>query len=69
MDLRVFGSVHLIYLAITISLSIFGLVCAKKFAKSEKSQTIVLKISISYICFCYGRKERNIFSFKEVFWF
>ena len=37
MNLNVFGSVHLIYLAITITLSVIGLFCAKKFAKSDKS--------------------------------
>ena len=43
MSLNVFGAVHWIYLLITIPLSIVGLFCAKKFAKSEKSQKIVLK--------------------------
>lgn len=43
MDLTVFGSVHWIYLAITLTLSVTGLFCAKKFAKSEKSQKIILK--------------------------
>ena len=43
MDLRVYGSVHLIYLAITLSITGVGLFLAKKFAKTEKSQTIILK--------------------------
>ena len=43
MDLRVFGIVHIIYLAITVSLSVIGLLLAKKFAKTEKAQSIVLK--------------------------
>ena len=43
MDLRVFGTVHLIYLAITVPLSVIGLLLAKKFAKTEKAQSIVLK--------------------------
>lgn len=43
MDLRVFGTVHLIYLAITLPLSVIGLVLAKKYAKSEKAKSIVLK--------------------------
>ena len=42
MSLNVFGPVHWIYLAITIPLSVVGLICAKKFAKSEKSQKIIL---------------------------
>ena len=36
MSLDVFGSVHLIYLAITLSLSAMVLYFAKKYAKSEK---------------------------------
>lgn len=43
MDLRVFGAVHLIYLAITVPLSVFGLLLARKYAKTEKAQRIVLK--------------------------
>ena len=43
MDLRVFGTVHLIYLAITVPLSVIGLLLAKKFAKTEKAQSVVLK--------------------------
>ena len=43
MDLRVFGSVHLLYLAITVPLSVIGLFLAKKFAKTEKAQSIFLK--------------------------
>ena len=43
MDLRVFGTVHLIYLAITLPLSVIVLVLAKKYAKTEKAQNIVLK--------------------------
>ena len=43
MDLRVFGAVHFIYLAITLPLSVIGLLLAKRFAKTEKSKSIILK--------------------------
>ena len=43
MDLRVFGTVHILYLAITLSLSVMGLLLAKKYARTEKAQSIVLK--------------------------
>ena len=43
MDLSVFGTVHLIYLLITIPISVVGLYLAKRYAKTEKSQKIVLK--------------------------
>ena len=43
MELKVFGGIHFIYLAITLLLSVLGLFFAKKYAKSEKSQKIILK--------------------------
>lgn len=43
MDLRVFGTVHLIYLVVTILPSVIGSLLAKKYAKTEKAQSIVLK--------------------------
>ena len=44
MDLNVFGSVHIIYLVITLPLSVLALFLGKKFAQTEKSQSIFLKI-------------------------
>ena len=43
MDLRVFGTAHIIYLLITLPLSFIVLFLGKKFSKSEKSQSIFLK--------------------------
>lgn len=43
MDLRVLGTVHLIYLVVTILPSVIGSLLAKKHAKTEKAQSIVLK--------------------------
>ena len=39
----VFGIEHFLYMGITATLASVGLLCAKKYAKSEKSQTIILK--------------------------
>ena len=44
MDLNVFGSVHILYLLATVPPSVIGLILAKKCAKSEKAQNIVLKV-------------------------
>lgn len=44
MDLSVFGTVHLLYLAITLPLSFAVLFLAKKFAKTERSRAVILKI-------------------------
>lgn len=41
--MKIFGWEHLTYLAVFVVLSVVGLFCAKKFAKTEKSQRIVLK--------------------------
>ena len=43
MNLNVFGPVHWIYLAITLSLSVIGLYLAKRYAKTEQAQKIILK--------------------------
>ena len=41
--MKIFGLGHLLYLAIFIVLTTAGLICAKKFAKTEKSQNIIMK--------------------------
>lgn len=69
MDLRVFGSVHWIYLAITLPLSFVGLWSAKKFAKSEKSQKIILK-SIAGMLFIWILINRlsQVYRYDTVRW-
>lgn len=44
MEIKIFGWQHIVYLVVFIALATVGLVCAKKFAKSEKSQKIVVKV-------------------------
>lgn len=44
MEIKVFGWQHIVYLVVFIALATVGLVCAKKFAKNEKSQRIVVKV-------------------------
>jgi hypothetical protein len=39
----VFGIEHFLYIGITTFLSVFGLLLAKKYAKTEKSKTIIIK--------------------------
>ena len=43
MPAELFGIEHFIYMGITAVLATVGLVCAKKFAKTEKAQNVVLK--------------------------
>lgn len=69
MDLNVFGSVHLIYLAVTLSLSAIGLILAKKYAKTERSQKIVLK-SIAAMLFIWILLNRlsQVYRYSDVRW-
>ena len=69
MDLRVFGSVHLIYILVTISLSVIGLSLAKKYAKSEKSQAVVLKsIASLLLVWIIINRLSQVFRYSEVHW-
>ena len=69
MNLNVFGPVHLIYLFITIPLSVVGLFLAKKYAKSARAQDIVLK-SIAILLFIWILINRlsQVFRYSNVRW-
>lgn len=43
MNPKIFGWEHLTYFAICVIAIIIGLICAKKFAKTEKAQNIIIK--------------------------
>ena len=49
MELKLYGWIHIIYLIISIGLTVAGLWCAKKFAKTEKQQAIVLKCIAGFL--------------------
>ena len=69
MDLNVFGAVHWIYLAITLTFSVAGLVCAKKFAKSEKTQKIILKcIAGMLLIWILINRLSQVFRYNNVRW-
>lgn len=42
--MKIFGWEHFAYLAVFFTLATVGIICAKKFAKTEKSQNIVIKV-------------------------
>ncbi len=42
--MKIFGWEHFVYLAVFFTLATIGIVCAKKFVKTEKSQQILIKI-------------------------
>lgn len=69
MDLSVFGSVHIIYLLITLPISFLGLFFAKKYAKTEKSQAIVLKsIAILELIWIVINRLSQVFRYGLVRW-
>lgn len=41
--MKIWGWEHIVYLVVFFTLSTIGIVCAKKFAKTEKSQRIIIK--------------------------
>ena len=43
--MKIFGWEHFVYLAVFFTLATVGIICAKKFAKTEKSQNIIIKIT------------------------
>ena len=42
--MKIWGWEHIVYLVVFFTLATIGLICAKKFAKTERSQNIVIKI-------------------------
>ena len=69
MELKVYGGIHLIYLAITITLTVVGLILAKKYAKTEKSQTIILKsIAAALFVWILINRLSQVFRYGMVRW-
>ncbi len=69
MDLRVFGTVHWIYLGITVPLSVIVLLLAKKFAKTEKAQSIVLKsLGVLLLIWIIINRLSQVFRYSDVRW-
>lgn len=69
MDLNVFGGVHITYLLITLPLSAIGLYFAKKYAKTEKSQQIVLKsIAAMLLIWIVINRLSQVFRYSTVRW-
>ena len=69
MDLNVLGGVHILYLLITLPLSAIGLYFAKKYAKTEKSQQIVLKsIAAALLIWIVINRLSQVFRYDTVRW-
>ena len=69
MDLRVFGTVHILYLAITVPLTVIGLLLAKKFAKTQKAQSIVLKsLGVLLLIWIIINRLSQVYRYSDVRW-
>ena len=69
MDLSLYGTVHLLYLGITLPLTVLILFLAKRYAKTERAQKIVLK-SIAAMLFVWILLNRlsQVYRYSEVRW-
>jgi hypothetical protein len=69
MNLNVFGPVHWIYLAITLSLSAAGLYLAKRYSKTEQAQKIVLKsLAALLLVFIVMNRLSQVFRYETTNW-
>lgn len=69
MDLSVFGTVHLIYLAITVPVSVIGLFLAKKYAKTQKAQSAVLKsLGVLLLIWIIINRLSQVYRYSDVRW-
>lgn len=69
MDLRVFGTVHIIYLLITLSLSFVALLGAKKLAKTERAQAIFLKsLAALLLIWIIINRLSQVYRYSNVRW-
>lgn len=69
MDLRVFGTVHILYLAITVPLTVIGLLLAKRYAKTEKAQSVVLKaLAVALLIWILINRLSQVYRYSNVRW-
>lgn len=69
MPATVFGKEHFIYMAVTAILGAAGLLCAKKYAKSERSQAIVLKsLAFGLLVAIMTNRLSQVFRYNMVRW-
>jgi len=65
----VFGIEHFLYIGITTFLSVFGLLLAKKYAKTEKSKTIIIKaLALALLVSILLNRLSQVFRYGLVRW-
>ena len=69
MPAELFGVEHLIYIGITAVLAGSGLICAKKFAKTEKAQGIILKsLALALFISILTNRLSQVFRYETTRW-
>ena len=69
MPAKLYGVEHFAYIGITAVLAAAGLICAKKYAKEEKSQAIVLKgLAIALLIAILTNRLSQVFRYDTVRW-
>ena len=69
MPAKLYGIEHFVYIAITTALAVVGLIFAKKFAKTEKAQNIVLKsLALALFVAILTNRLSQVFRYETVRW-
>lgn len=70
MRAQVFGWEHFVYIGLTVALAVVGLLFAKKYAKTEKSQTLVLKgLALCLFISIAANRLSQVFRYDQVRWY
>lgn len=65
----VFGAEHFLYMGITAALAVAGLLCAKKYAKTEKSRAVILKaLAVALLIAIVTNRLSQVFRYGQVRW-
>ena len=67
---QLFGIEHILYILISTTITVVSLILAKKYAKSEKSQTIFLKaIAVCLFSSILTNRLSQVFRYDDVRWY
>ena len=69
MPAKLYGIEHFTYIGITATLAIIGLICAKKFVKSEKAQSVFLKsLALALFISILTNRLSQVFRYETTRW-
>lgn len=69
MPAQLYGIEHFTYIGITTTLAVVGLLCAKKFAKTEKAQSVILKsLALALFISILTNRLSQVFRYETTKW-